>query len=60
MPMSQSVVAQAISYLPGMNGRSKGSAAEPGASGEELPQSATQGSSLSNVSSKELRTPLVS
>lgn len=60
MPMSQSVVAQAMSYLQGRNGLSKGSAAEPGASGEQLPQSATQGSSLSNVYTKEPRTTLVS
>ena len=60
MPMSQSVVAQAISHLPGMNGFRKGSAAtDAGAAGEHLPQSATQGPPQSEASAKQL-TPLVS
>lgn len=61
MPMSQSVVAQAISHLPGMNGFRKGSAAtDAGAAGEHLPQSATQGPPQSEASAKQLMTPLVS
>ena len=61
MPMSQSVVAQAISHLPGMNVFRKGSAAtDAGAAGEHLPQSATQGPPQSEASAKQLMTPLVS
>lgn len=55
MPMSQSAVAQAISHLPGMSGLRKGPASEPGASGEQLSQTATSGPPESDGSSKQLR-----
>ena len=54
--MSQSVVAQAVSHLPGMNRLRKGNVSESGASGEPLPQSATSGPPLSDASAKQVRT----
>ncbi len=58
--MSQSAVAQAISHLPGMNGLRKGTASEPGASGEQLPQGATSGPPETDGSTKQLRNTTVS
>lgn len=61
MPMSQSVVAQAVSHLPGMNVfRKGGGATDAGAAGEHLPRSATVGPPQSEASAKQLMTPLVS
>ncbi len=58
--MSQSAVAQALSHLPGMNGLRKGTASEPGASGEHLPQGATSGPPETDGSAKQLRNTTVS
>ena len=58
--MSQSAVAQALSHLPGMNSLRKGTASEPGASGEHLPQGATSGPPETDGSAKQLRSTTVS
>ena len=58
--MSQSVVAEQVSRLPGMNGIGKRSTGGAESAVERLPQSAAQSPPLSEGSAKQSRRTLVS
>ena len=58
--MSQSVVAEQVSRLPGMNGIGKHSTGGAESAVERLPQSAAQSPPLSEASAKQSKTTLVS
>ena len=58
--MSQSVIAEQISRLPGMNGFGKRNTGGDESAVERLPQSAAQSPPLGEVSAKQSRTTLVS
>ena len=58
--MSQSVIAEQISRLPGMNGFGKRNTGGDESAVERLPQSAAQSPPLGEASAKQSRTTLVS